>query len=149
MHEHTGNAVEPLRVAHQHPIVEESGIAPVVGHQSGEREPEALVVVTVVVDMAGMGGDVGVLPLAPPHGRSLVHRRIGILQDAGVGGGQVSRSAGGTPSWNRAHSSGTRTHRPRHRLHLGRRRGHDTHEDHLGDAVRIRLAIGETERRSP
>ena len=67
VHEHTGNAVESLRVAHQRPILEERGIAPVVGHQSGEREPEARVVVTVVVDMAGMGGDVGVLPLAPPQ----------------------------------------------------------------------------------
>ena len=69
MHEHTGNADESLRIAHQRPVLEERGIAPVVRDQAGEREPEARIVVTVVVDMVRMGGDVGVLPLAPPQRR--------------------------------------------------------------------------------
>ena len=61
MDEHAGDVVQPIQATQQLSVLEEAAVAPEVGDETGEAEPEASVVVARVV----VAADVGVLPRAP------------------------------------------------------------------------------------
>ena len=109
---------------------------PIMRNESGERHPEARVVVARVGPMIGPQCHVRVFPAAPVASGLLAHGGILIMQQAVVGGDQVAVTFCGGYTvlktgpivWK------VPTHVAGHPTHLTVRGRHNAEEDHLGDA---------------
>ena len=120
-HRDVGDAIG---VAEQLVVIHERRVAPVVGHQPGKAQAKARILVARTGLVAGVRGDVRVFPIAPRFRRRIVDRRIGVLQQPCVCGGQISVTfrRGDHVAKPLPLLGEHAAHRPRHPIDVGMRR---------------------------
>jgi hypothetical protein len=149
--EHAGDAGQLVDVAEESVILQPSGVAPVVSYQAGEAEAKDRVVVARVRWVAGARPDMGSLPGALVSCRLLAHGGVRVEQKPVVGLDETRVALG--PRNAIARPRPLRWEEPagvaRDPLDLAARRRHHGEQHHLGDSLRMALAIRERQRRAP